>query len=83
MLKEEIIKKFEGREPLYVSVLDVNLSKYREYATPMLKFNNNTMDTYYSLPIKESIDNEIVNSLFDEGWSLNEEENNFIIYMKF
>lgn len=82
MERKDILEKFKDNAPIYAVVDEVNISEIREYATPTLEFDRKTMDIFYSLPIRDSIDDDIVDILLEEGWCLGE-NNNLILYLKF
>lgn len=83
MKKEEVLQKFEGKAKTYVNANDVNISQLREYANVRLGFDKKTMDTFYVLPIKEEVEENFVNQLLDEGWSVGEDGETFILYLNY
>lgn len=83
MEKADVLEKFNGIKPKYANVNSINLSELREYANATLGFDRKTMDTFYQLPIKEEVDDDIVNLLLEGGWSIGGDGETFVLYLNF
>lgn len=82
MTREEVKDMFKDTEKRYSRVSDINIADiWKEFGSIEMKFDRKTMDTLYYVRLMEEMDDEIVNEMYDEGWSLGDDGKSLVIYI--